>query len=84
MQLHHLYLFTGLIYCGNGARMRYQRWGKKGLKIYCYSQQTSKMNLVKDPDCDNMRIDACDLEDIVIKSLFDFTKTLQAWEKQSI
>jgi site-specific DNA recombinase len=71
------YLLTGLIYCGKcGARMRYQRWGKKGLKIYCYSQQTSKMNLVKDPDCDNMRIDACDLEDIVIKSLFDFTKNI--------
>ena len=34
------------------------------------------MNLVKDPDCDNMRIDACDLEDIVIKSLFDFTKNI--------
>ena len=71
------YLLTGLIYCGKcGARMRYQRWGKKGLKIYCYSQQTSKMNLVKDPDCDNMRIDAGDHEDIVIKSLCDFTKNI--------
>lgn len=65
------YLFTGMLYCGKcGARMRYQRWGKYGLKIYCYSQQKSKTNLIKDPDCDNDKYDACVIEDIIIKELF--------------
>lgn len=68
------YLFTGLLYCGKcGARMRYQRWGKDGLKIYCYSQQKTKTNLIKDPDCDNDKYDAYDIEDIIIKDLFKKT-----------
>lgn len=69
------YLLTGLIYCGKcGARMRYQKWGKNGLKIYCNSQQHSRPEFVIDPDCDNLKLDACDVEDIVIKDLFNYTK----------
>ncbi len=69
------YLLTGLIYCGKcGARMRYQKWGKNGLKIYCNSQQHSRPEFVVDPDCDNLKLDACDVEDIVIKDLFNYTK----------
>lgn len=70
------YLLTGLLYCGQcGAKMRYQKWGK-GLKIYCYSQQTSKMNLVKDPNCDNIKYDADEVEENVINALFDATESL--------
>jgi len=72
------YLLTGLLYCGRcGAKMRYQKWGKK-LKIYCYSQQTSKMNLVKDPDCDNTKYDAEEVEAIVLNALFDTTDGMTA------
>ena len=69
------YLLTGLIYCGKcGARMRYQKWGKNGLKIYCCSQQHSRPEFVIDPDCDNLKLDACDVEDVVIKDLFNYTR----------
>lgn len=69
------YLLTGLIYCGKcGARMRYQKWGKNGLKIYCNSQQHSRPEFVVNPDCDNLKLDACDVEDIVKKDLFNYTK----------
>ncbi len=72
------YLLTGLLYCGKcGAKMRYQRWGKN-LKIYCYSQQTSKPNLVKDPDCDNTRYNAEEVETEVLRALFDVTDGMVA------
>ena len=64
------YLLTGLLVCGKcGAKMRYQKWGADKVKVYCYSQQTSKLNLVKDPNCDNPRYDAEDLEKIVVEEL---------------
>lgn len=72
------YLLTGLLYCGQcGAKMRYQKWGKN-LKIYCYSQQTSKTNLIKDPDCDNRKYDAKEVEAAVLKALFDTTDGMTA------
>ena len=65
------HLFTGLLVCGIcGAKMRYQKWGDKGDRIYCYSQQKSKPYLIKDPDCDNHRIDAEELETIVLNDIF--------------
>lgn len=67
------YLFSGLLYCGKcGAKMRYQKWGKK-IKIYCYSQQKSRPEFVKDENCDNMRYDAEDVEKIVLEDLFRIT-----------
>ncbi len=71
------YLLAGFVYCGKcGAKMRYQKWGKR-IILYCYSQQASKPNLVKDPNCDNKRIDAEDLERIVLADLFEKTEQIE-------
>jgi len=68
------YLFTGLLHCGRcGAKMRYQKWGKDGCKIVCYSRDKSKPHLVKDAACDNARQWACDLESAVLEDLFSFS-----------
>ena len=73
------YLLTGLLVCGKcGAKMRYQKWGKTGLKIYCYSQQRSKQNLVKDPNCDNRRYDAAEVEALVVEDVLRLTDRLDA------
>ena len=72
------YLLTGLIYCGKcGAKMRYQKWGKKGTKLVCYSQQTSKPYLRKDPDCDQDKLWADEVEDFVIKRLLHLREERQ-------
>lgn len=66
---HHM--LSGLVYCGKcGAKMRYQKWGKAGNKLICYSQQTSKPYLVKDENCDNIRPWAEDVEAVVLRALF--------------
>jgi len=68
------YLFTGLLYCGKcGSKMRYQKWGKHDCKIVCYSQDKSKTHLVKDPNCDNCKLWASDIEDIVVKDLLTYS-----------
>lgn len=65
------YLLTGLVKCGYcGAKMRYQRWGKGGYKLVCYSRDKSKPHMVKDPDCPNTGVWAEELENIVLKDLF--------------
>ncbi len=65
------YLLSGLVKCGYcGAKMRYQKWGKNGYKIVCYSKDKSKPHLVKDPDCPSEGIWADELEDIVKTDLF--------------
>ena len=67
------HLLTGIVFCGKcGAKMRYAKWGKQGFKLYCYSQDQSKPHLVRDPDCDNEKIWADELEDTVIQDLFQF------------
>ena len=64
-------LLTGLVYCGNcGAKMHYQKWGKKGHKFVCYSQQSSKPYLVKDPNCDQEKYWVDDIEKEVINRIF--------------
>lgn len=65
------YLLTGLLYCGKcGAKMRYQKWGAKGSKLVCYSQQISKPYLIKDPDCSQEKLWADEVEEIVVQRLF--------------
>lgn len=55
-------ILTGLCYCGVcGARMRYQKWGKYH-KLVCYSQQASKDYMIKDPNCDNAKVRADEIE----------------------
>lgn len=67
------YLLSGLLYCGQcGAKMRYQKWGKAGCKVVCYSQDKSKTNLIRDPSCDNIRLWAGDIENAVLRDLFRF------------
>ena len=79
------HLLTGLVYCGKcGAKMRYQKWGKKGHKLVCYSQQTTKAYLVKDPDCDNERVWADEVEDEVVKSLFQFAVEQTSSDKAAL
>lgn len=64
------YLLTGLIYCGKcGAKMRYQKWGKNGCKLCCYSQQKSKPYLIKDENCTQEKIWAYEVEQEVISSV---------------
>lgn len=66
------YLLTGKVYCGKcGAKMRYQKWGKAGSKLVCYSTDKSRPLLVKDPNCNNLKLWASDVEDVVIQDLFD-------------
>jgi site-specific DNA recombinase len=74
-----VHLLTGLVYCGRcGARMRYQKWGKNGYKLCCYSQQKSKPYLVRDPDCANERVWAYEIEDALLDDLFRLSFKLDA------
>ena len=64
------YLLSGKIYCGNcGAKYRYQKWGKR-IICYCYSQQKSKPKLIKDPTCNNIRLDSFEIENAFLEQLF--------------
>ena len=64
------YLLSGKIYCGKcDAKYRYQKWGQR-IMCYCYSQQKSKPKLIKDPNCDNIRIDSFEIEDSFLEQLF--------------
>lgn len=65
------HLLTGLVYCGKcNAKMRYQKWGNAGWKFVCYSQQNSKKYLIKDPNCDNIRPWADEVEREVLDIVF--------------
>jgi len=69
------HLLTGLLYCGCcGARMRYCKWSGGVWKLACYSQVRSKDYLVKDPDCQNAKVDAVPVEQAVIRDLFAMTR----------
>ncbi len=64
------YLLSGKIYCAKcGAKYRYQKWGQR-IICYCYSQQKSKPKLIKDPNCDNLRLDSFEIEDSFLEQLF--------------
>ena len=79
------HLLTGLIYCGKcGAKMRYQKWSNRGAKIICYSQQKSKPYLIKDPNCTQEKLWSSDVENIVIKAIFDFVNNYKPSESESV
>ena len=79
------YLLTGLVYCGKcGAKMRYQKWGNKGCKLCCYSQQKSKPYLIKDPNCDQEKIWADEVEEVVISSILKFADSYKPSETESL
>lgn len=67
-------LLQGLLLCGKcGAKMHYKKWGGKGYKICCYSQQKSKKYLVKDPDCDNKKHWSDDIDEAVVRDLLNMS-----------
>ena len=71
---HANYLLAGKIVCGKcGAKYRYQKSGTSSIRLYCYSQQTSKKNLIKDANCDNRRYYDYEIEDYVIKDLISMS-----------
>ncbi len=71
---HANYLLAGKIVCGKcGAKYRYQKAGISSIRLYCYSQQTSKKNLIKDANCDNRRYYDYEIEDYVIKDLISMS-----------
>lgn len=64
------YLLTGLLECGCcGAKMRYQKWGKAGVRLVCYSRDKSKRHLAHDLDCPNRGTMAEPVEEAVIQDL---------------
>ncbi len=68
------HLLTGLVVCGVcGAKLRYQKWGNAGYKLVCYSQQSSKPYLVRNPDCDNESVWAGPIEQAVVSDLMAMT-----------
>lgn len=78
------YLLTGLVRCGVcGAKMRYQKWGKSGYKLVCYSHDKSKPHMVKDPDCTNQGIWADELEEVVLEDLFSFSINSKSNQKET-
>ena len=67
------YLLSSKIYCGEcGAKYRYQKWGKR-IICYCYSQQKSKPQLIKDKNCKNIKIDSFKIENVVLDQLFQMS-----------
>lgn len=74
----HNKLLSGLLYCGYcGAKMRYQKWGNAGDKIYCYSLDKSKPHLVKDENCPSEKYWAEDIESAVINDVFAFSFNIE-------
>lgn len=70
-------MLTGLCWCGVcGARMRYQKWGKYH-KLVCYSQQRSKLYMITDPNCDNIKPRAYDIEAEVESCFNEFVVNIE-------
>lgn len=77
-------LLTGLMRCGHcGAALYYQSWGKGKKKIACYSRQTSKVHLVKDPDCPQGYYDPEEIEQAVLNDVFRFALEIQSQDTVS-
>ncbi len=73
------YLLSGIVYCGVcGAKMRYQKWGKRGCKLCCYSHDKNKPYLVKDENCTNEKVWADEVEKAVTEDLLSLSYELTA------
>ena len=76
-------LLAGLIYCGVcGAKMRYQKWGRQGYKIYCYSQDKGKPHLHKSDNCNNYKLWADEVEENIIHDLFLMAEKIKKENKE--
>lgn len=77
-------ILTGLCWCGVcGARMRYQKWGKYH-KIVCYSQFNGKEYMRRNPNCNNKKAFAYEVEEEVENSFKDFIVNVEKiQEKES-
>lgn len=74
-------ILTGLCWCGVcGARMRYQKWGSYH-KLVCYSQQTSKEYMKRDPNCDNVKPKAENIENEVEDYFLTFALRVEETQK---
>ncbi len=75
-------ILTGLCYCGVcGARMRYQKWGKYH-KLVCYSQyKHGKEYMIKDPNCDNDKVRASEIEAEVEDAFKRFSVNVEETQK---
>lgn len=75
------YLLSGMVYCGVcGAKMRYQKWGKRGCKLCCYSLEKNKPYLVKDENCTNEKIWADEVEKAVTEDLLGLSYEISSGE----
>lgn len=78
-----VHLLTGLLRCGFcGAGMRYQKWGRKGHKLVCYSHQKSKPYLIHDPDCPQEPVWADEVEEAVVQDLFHFGLEMEVSDEE--
>ncbi len=76
-----VYLLSGIIYCGYcGAKMRYQKWGKNGCKLCCYSADKNKPYLSKDKDCPNEKVWAHLVEDAVVEDLLSLSYEISSYK----
>ena len=81
-----VYLLSGLLYCGEcGAKMRYQKWGKKGTKLVCYtSQESSNERFGKAESCDSERFWSSDVEEAVIDELFRLSYLVSDKDRKAV
>lgn len=65
-----VHLLTGLIFCKFcGSRLRYVRWGKKGYKLRCYSQDPSKQYMKGVKKCNEPAVWAEKVEEILLTDI---------------
>lgn len=78
------FILSGLCWCGVcGARMRYQKWTNKYHKIICYSQQKTKEYMIKNPNCDNLRPKAYEIEEQVEECFKNFAARVERGEQKT-
>ena len=50
--------------------------------IYCYSLDHSKPHLVKNPNCQNGKLDAAEVEDVVVSDMLKLSKEYEVIEEK--